>query len=424
MRGPHGSAFVSRLTTPTTRLPQKVIIMAMPASQPDAAPDAAPDEAYERERAPFFASPIRPLEPQPGLGGRELFRAMEAAGGPLRNLASVYVAWEEMLTKPQQAIWLTIAGAYIPYGLGGVMRALINHRFFDVLVTTPAQLTHDLTEIRGLHHYHGAEDADDNQLQRLDVNRYWNTFGDENELNRNGRVIMEFAETLSDARAYTPSEFFYRLGLWLEQSAHKRTDGLLTAAARAGAPIFCPSPADADIAAELAHYRKRTGRRLVLDPVKEAMDMVALNAAIEDDGGRAGLITLGGGAPRNYGQQAMACAYMLDRRDLKKYNYGLRISLDPVQTGGLSGSSISEGKTWKKYSPDAKVAEYFGDYMVPLVQMTQALLDTFSASVGASPEIEGLPPRERLSARYGDDGRLLITLRGREIDAQAAYGYA
>jgi deoxyhypusine synthase len=153
----------------------------------------------------------------------------------------------------------------------------------------------------------------------------------------------------------------------------------------------------------------------MLDPVKEPLDMVAVNAAVEDAGGRAGLITLGGGAPRNYGQQSMACAYMLDRRDLKKHNYGLRISLDPVETGGLSGSTISEGKTWKKYSADATVAEYYGDFMAPLVQMTQALLEARA----------GKPPRQGMRVRYADDGRMFIsTFGGEEIDAQAAYGYA
>jgi deoxyhypusine synthase len=372
-------------------------------------------QGYEQERAPFFTSPIDRLQPAPGAGGAQLFRAMRRAGGPLFNLAGVYLGWEEMLAANRQAIWLTIAGAYIPFGLGGTLRTLIEQRFVDFIVTTPAQVTHDLTEVRGLHHYHGSPHVDDNQLQRLDVNRYWNTYGDENELNANEDVIAEFAATLSDARAYTPSEYFYRLGEWLPRSRHGRADGMITAAARAGIPIFCPSPADGDITTDLAHYRKQTGRRLMLDPVKEALDMVAVNAAVEDAGGRAGLITLGGGAPRNYGQQSMACAYMLDRRDLKKHNYGLRISLDPVETGGLSGSTISEGKTWKKYSADATVAEYFGDFMVPLVQMTQALLEART----------GEPARTGVRVTYAEDGRMLIEpFGGAPVDAQAVYGYA
>jgi deoxyhypusine synthase len=357
---------------------------------------------------------VERLEPAQGASHRDLFRAMARAGGPLRTLAEVYLGWEGMLGTPRQAIWLTIAGAYIPFGLGATMRTILDRRFADVLVTTPAQLTHDLTEIRGLHHYQGSEHADDDELQRLDVNRYWNVFGDETDLNTNEDVIFAFAETLSDRRGYTPSEYFYRLGHWLVRSGHMRAEGMLTTAARAGVPIFCPSPADADITGDLAHYRKRTGRPITLDPVKEALDMVGLNAAVEDAGGRAGLITLGGGAPRNYGQQAMACAYMLDRRDLRKYNYGLRIALDPVQTGGLSGSTISEGKTWKKYSADTTIAEHFGDYMVPLVQMTQALIDSEPAR----------PPRAPLTIRYADDGRLLVTVGGREVDLQATYGYA
>jgi deoxyhypusine synthase len=388
--------------------------MAHPNDHPQHTPSGESDAEYEQARARFFTSPVHRLQPAPEMRGPDLFRGMQRAGGPLRNLAGVYLGWEEMVSAERQAIWLTIAGAYIPFGLGGTMRTLIDNRLVDFIVTTPAQITHDLTEVRGLHHYHGSEHVDDNQLQRLDVNRYWNTFGDENELNSNEDVIAEFAETLSDARAYTPSEYFYRLGRWLPESKHGRADGMITAAARAGIPIFCPSPADGDITTDLAHYRKQTGRRLMLDPVKEALDMVAVNAAVEDAGGRAGLITFGGGAPRNYGQQSMACAYMLDRRDLKKHNYGLRISLDSVETGGLSGSTISEGKTWKKYAADATIAEYFGDYMVPLVQMTHALLQ---ARAGAA-------PREGVRVRYTEDGRMLIRpFGGEEIDAQATYDY-
>ena len=376
--------------------------------------DAQHNAAYERERSPYFASRVHRIEPRASERQRALFLEMVRAGGPLRTLGEVYQRWEEMLARPMQAAWLAIAGAYIPFGLGGVMRTLMEQHLIDVLVTTPAQITHDLTEVRGLHHYQGSDDADDNALQRLDVNRYWNVYGDENELNSNEDVIFDFVETLSDDRAYTSSEYFYRLGKWLETSSHRGADGMLTCAARNGVPIFCPSPGDGDVTTDLSHYRKRTGRKLILDPVKETLDMVALNAAIEDAGGRAGIVTLGGGAPRNYAQQAMACAYMLDRKDLQRYNYGLRISLDPVQTGGLSGSTISEGKTWKKYAADTVAAEHFGDYMVPLVQMTEALLAAR----------HNHPRQPAVTVRYADDGRLLVTVEGAEHDVQEEYGYA
>jgi deoxyhypusine synthase len=372
------------------------------------------DERYRRERAPYFTTPVERLEPAPGATARDLLRAMRRAGGPLHTLGAVYGGWEEMLSRADQAVWVAIAGAYVPFGLGATVRTLVRRGFLDVLVTTPAQITHDLTEVLGRHHYQGSEDADDDALQRLDVNRYWNVYGDERELNAHDDLVAEFAATLDAGRPYTPSEYFYRLGLWLEGSPHKVADGILTAAAREGVPIFCPSPADGDVTSDLAHYRKRNARRLVLDPVKEILDMVALNAAVEDAGGRAGLLTLGGGAPRNYAQQAMACAYMLDRADLRRYNYGLRVSLDPVGTGGLSGSTISEGKTWKKYAPETVIAEHFGDYMGPLAQMTQALLERFA----------GAPRRDYLRSRYAADGRLLVTVGGQDVDCQAVYGYA
>ncbi len=377
------------------------------------------DAEYEASRKRYLRVPVEPLElhtgPGRGPGGpaAETYRAMARSSGPMRNLGEVFTGWERLLAAEDQVAWLTIAGAYVPFGLGATVRGMVEHRLIDVLTTTPAQLTHDLTATMGHRFYRGYEEVDDNVLTELDVNRYWNTFGDEHELNANAEPTFAFLETLDAGRPYTSSEFFYRFGSWLTQSGTKRAEGILTACAAAGVPIFCPSPGDADMAAEIALYRKRTGRAILLDPAKEVMDMVALNAAIEDAGARAGIITLGGGAPRNYAQQAMACAFILERSDLRRYNYGLRISLDPVHTGGLSGSSVSEGKTWKKYSDDTVIAEYFGDFMAPLYQMAQALVD----------ERAGQPKRDPVRVRYGDDGRMLVTVGETEADVQEAYDY-
>lgn len=371
------------------------------------------DQAYTETRAPYFRKPVTRLLPTARMSARELFVVAHGAGGPLRTLSEVYLNWEHMLSRTNQAAWLAIAGAYVPFGLGETLCAMMRMRAFDVLVTTPAQLTHDLTEVRGLRHYHGEESANDNELQRLDINRYWNVYGDEQELNTNDEVVHDFAETLRDDRTYTSSEYFYRFGTWLQTSKHMGADGMLTTAARLGIPIFCPSPGDGDITSDLAHYRKRTGRKITIDPVREILDMVALNAALEDAGGRAGIVTLGGGAPRNYGQQAMACAYMLDRADLKRYNYGLRISLDPVGTGGLSGSTISEGKTWKKYAADTIIAEHFGEYMGPLFQIGSALLEAFEAT----------PRPAAFTCRYDDSGDLIVNIAGTDINLPRTYGY-
>ncbi|NBX47793.1 MAG: hypothetical protein EBT22_11535 [Chloroflexi bacterium] len=129
------------------------------------------DQAYTETRAPYFRKPVTRLLPTAGMSARELFVVAHGAGGPLRTLSEVYLNWEHMLSRTNQAAWLAIAGAYVPFGLGETLCAMMRMRAFDVLVTTPAQLTHDLTEVRGLRHYHGEESANDNELQRLDINR-------------------------------------------------------------------------------------------------------------------------------------------------------------------------------------------------------------------------------------------------------------
>src|SRR5579871_3675075 len=109
-----------------------------PHHEPTLPPEGQTDEAYQREREQFFHSPVERLVPLACTSTTQLFHAMARASGPLRNLAGVYLGWEEMLSKPDQAVWLTIAGAYIPFGLGGTLRTIIEQRLVDFIVTTPA----------------------------------------------------------------------------------------------------------------------------------------------------------------------------------------------------------------------------------------------------------------------------------------------
>ena len=94
------------------------------------------DQAYTETRAPYFRKPVTRLLPTARMSARELFVVAHGAGGPLRTLSEVYLNWEHMLSRTNQAAWLAIAGAYVPFGLGETLCAMMRMRAFDVLVTT------------------------------------------------------------------------------------------------------------------------------------------------------------------------------------------------------------------------------------------------------------------------------------------------
>jgi deoxyhypusine synthase len=150
-------------------------------------------------------------------------------------------------------IFLGIAGALSPGGLRLVVAHLITNRFVDCVVSTGANLYHDLHETRGRRHYLGSPLVDDTVLQKDHIDRVYDTFADEDEFIDNDNWIAEFATTL-ERRPYTSREFLYRLGGHLWETTGR--DGILTAAYRAGVPIFCPAIADSSIGMGLSQARQ------------------------------------------------------------------------------------------------------------------------------------------------------------------------
>ena len=160
-----------------------------------------------------------------------------------RSVATARRIWEKMLGG-DCTIFLGMAGALSAGGLRLVVAHLLTHRYVDCLVSTGANLYHDLHETRGRHHYVGSPRENDAALQADRIDRVYDTYASEEEFCDNDEWIAEFVLTL-ERRPYTTREFLYRLGehLWTETKG----DGILTAAYRADVPIFCPAIADSSI---------------------------------------------------------------------------------------------------------------------------------------------------------------------------------
>jgi deoxyhypusine synthase len=352
----------------------------------------------------YLVTPIKRFEPRPDASLRSFIDALGRTGGQPRRLSAAVDLWNAMIER-NRVIFCSIAGAPVPMGFGPAIASLIEQRRIDVLDITGAQLTHDMLEIIGSIHYQGRVNADDVALASVDVNRFWDTFGSEEDYRRVEPMIFEFAEGLPD-RPLTTREYAYRMGLFFKRIASQ--PGILTAAADAGTPIYCPAIGDSVLGMDLGFFRAEKGKRIVFDVVQDVLEMAAIVLLAEELGLRTATSIFGGGAPRNHIQQSQIGTYMFMAKG-KGHAEAVRFSIEPVETGGLSGSTISEGISWKKFDPHVEAAEVFLDSNLSIA-ICASLLGSRSAS-------------SCFQFRHEDDGTLTAIYDGKHYNLSDKYHF-
>jgi deoxyhypusine synthase len=320
-----------------------------------------------KKKSPFLQTPIEPFTVERGLKAEELVERMERISFQGRNLATAHRIWLKML-EDDVTIFLGMAGALSAGGLRLVVAHLIADRYVDCLVSTGANLYHDLHETRGQRHYVGSAHADDAALAEERIDRVYDTYASEEEFIGNDNWIAEFAVTL-EPRAYTTREFLYQLGghLWKTTSR----DGILTAAFRANVPIFCPAIADSSIGMGLSQARQKDPRFGHIDVIGDIVE--SANIVIRRP--RTASVVLGGGTPKNFINQASVQAEFYSS-EVGGHRYALQIVTDVPHFGGASGSSLEEAQSWGKLSTDSAKVSVQADATIALPLLASALAGT------------------------------------------------
>jgi deoxyhypusine synthase len=319
------------------------------------------------KKSRFLRTPIEPFRVEPGLSADEVLRRMERISFQGRNLASAHRIWQKML-EGDAIIFLGLAGALSAGGLRMIVAHLIGARFIDCLVSTGANLYHDLHETRGRHHFVGSPREDDEALAEARIDRVYDTYADEEEFIENDEWIAAFAQKL-EPRPYTSREVLNRLGahLWTETGR----EGILTAAYRANVPIFCPAIADSSIGMGLSqarHRDQRAGQVDIIGDIIESANIVIRRPSTAS-------IVLGGGTPKNFINQASVQAEFYDER-ISGHRFALQIVTDVPHFGGASGSSLDEAKSWGKLAENAEQVTVHADATVALPLLVSALATT------------------------------------------------
>src|SRR6187399_1034248 len=320
-----------------------------------------------KKRSRFLQVPVEPFTVDPEAKADEILEKMERISFQGRSLGTAHRLWQKML-EDDVTIFMGMAGALSAGGLRMVVAHLIQHRYVDCLVSTGANLYHDLHETRGQRHYVGSPHADDTALADNRIDRVYDTYASEEEFCGNDEWIAAYAATL-EPRAYTSREFLHLLGghLWKTTGA----DGILTAAYRANVPIFCPAIADSSIGMGLSQARKLKAGAGVIDIIGDIVE--SANTIIRRP--RTASVVLGGGTPKNFINQASVQAEFYSS-EVSGHRYALQIVTDVPHFGGASGSSLEEAQSWGKLATDSARVSVQADATIALPMLASALAIT------------------------------------------------
>ena len=317
-----------------------------------------------KKKSRFLKTPIEPFAVEAGSTAEQVLTRMERISFQGRNLATAHRVWQKML-RDDVTIFMGMAGALSAGGLRMIVAHLIHHRYVDCLVSTGANLYHDLHETRGQHHYVGSPHADDAALAADRIDRVYDTYASEEEFISNDNWIADFACTL-EKRPYTSREMLYLLGGHLWKTTER--EGILTAAYRAKVPIFCPAIADSSIGMGLSQARQKTpgaGHIDIIGDIVESANLIIRRP-------RTASVVLGGGTPKNFINQASVQAEFYSDK-VHGHRFALQFVTDTPAFGGASGSSLEEAQSWGKLATDSPRVSVQADATIALPLLATAL---------------------------------------------------
>ncbi|MEX0786925.1 MAG: deoxyhypusine synthase family protein [Dehalococcoidia bacterium] len=319
-------------------------------------------------------TPVVPFPITDSASASELMARMGGTSFQARNVATAAEIWAKMLADQEARIFLGVAGALVPAGMRPVLTYLVEHRLVDCVVSTGANLFHDLYETLGAPHWQHPSETDDVALGRLRFNRFFDVLAPETDFSAGEEFVVRFIRTLDTDRPYTTREFFALLGQALQTAA--KEDGILTAAARRGVPVYSAALGDSMYGLALANARTRWGHAVQFDIIADVLETTQLvtNAS------KSAVVYLGGGTPKNFIQQAAAAAYVLGR-EIDGHSYGIQITMDQPQWGGLSGCTFEEAQSWRKIAPEADFVTVNVEVTVALPLIVSALAESHAETI-------------------------------------------
>lgn len=260
-----------------------------------------------------------------------------------RDTANATDLLEMMISDQECTNILTLAGSTSAAGCMQVYVEMIKNKMIDVVVATGASIVDmDFFEALGFKHYKGSPFVDDNKLRELNIDRIYDTYIDEEELQNCDMMIKEIADSL-ELRPYSSREFIWEMGKWLTKNSVKK-ESLIQTAFENNVPIFCPAFSDSSAGFGLVkHQVENPEKHVSIDSVKDFLELTKIKIGA----GTTGIFMIGGGVPKNFAQDIVVCAEILGH-DVPMHKYAVQITVADSRDGACSSSTLKEASSWGK----------------------------------------------------------------------------
>jgi len=297
------------------------------------------------DKSDLLKEPVRHIDIK-SFDATDIIEGMRGMSFTARDTAKACDILNEMISDKECTIILCIAGSTSAGGCMDIYADMVRSKMVDVIVATGASIVDmDFFEALGFLHFRGMSQTDDKMLRSLYIDRIYDTYIDEEQLQVCDSTTKKIADSL-DPKPYSSREFIAEMGKYLQKHAKKK-DSLVQACYEHNVPIFCPAFSDSSAGFGLVVHqikRKEEGKpHISIDSVKDFHELTQIKIKAPTSG----LFMIGGGVPKNFAQDTVICAEVLGK-EVPMHKYAVQITVADVRDGACSSSTLREAASWGK----------------------------------------------------------------------------
>ncbi len=290
---------------------------------------------------------IQPVSMKKGMTISELVSLYRASGSfQGGRLGEASLLFKKML-EDDTTICLTLTGAMVPAGMGGIITTLMEYGFIDMIISTGANLYHDIHFALDLPVHQGDFNVDDRELFKAGIERIYDIFITEHLLLETDRYVQQSLMDFPNDQPVSTAHLHHHLGQKLLENARFSERSVLAMAAKHAVPVYTSSFGDSSIGMNVAYLHLKN-KNIIVDPNLDVIE----TSAIVFNSQKNGVLIVGGGSPKNFYLQTQPFISQIAGFEHKGHDYDIQISVDAPHWGGLSGATPSEAVSWGKINPD------------------------------------------------------------------------
>jgi deoxyhypusine synthase len=306
---------------------------------------------------------VKDFEPKKKQTVDELVRQLKFTAFNARKLAEAVDIIEEMVKDKNCVKFLGLSGALIPAGMSSCIIEMIKNKWVDIIVSTGANITHDLAKCFGEKFTQcEPEKIDDIKLRKEGFDRIYDVVSSYKTMEVMEKNVQKIFKQIEE-REYATYELMDEIGRRI-----KNKNSIVRNAAENNVKIIVPAFFDSILGIQFWMYSQ--DHEIKINERKDLDYLINLNFELKEQNKNTGVLILGGGVPKNFILQSVLVAD-------KPHRYVVQITTEKPEFGGLSGATLEEAKSWGKVDEKSKLCTVYCDATVALPIIVSALKERF-----------------------------------------------